>query len=119
MYAKVIQEVCDQSQVDFEEGGVDPGTLEKLKSVSSARQRWHDEQAATSYYEPVVSQSTCEPPWYLISSVQYECVAGMLAWKITGSSTGMRQCREACCGSGGNRWFLRETGAYESILIPA
>lgn len=33
MYAKVIKEVCEQSQVDFEEGGVDQSTLEMLKTV--------------------------------------------------------------------------------------
>src|SRR2546423_9994349 len=33
VYSKVIDTVCEQSQVDFEEGGIDQGTLELLKSV--------------------------------------------------------------------------------------
>ena len=33
MYQKIIEEVCDQSQQDFEEGGVDQATLELLKTV--------------------------------------------------------------------------------------
>lgn len=33
MYDRVIREVCDASQVDFEEGGVDQQTLEDLKKV--------------------------------------------------------------------------------------
>jgi hypothetical protein len=33
VYSKVIDAVCEQSQVDFEEGGIDQGTLELLKSV--------------------------------------------------------------------------------------
>ena len=33
VYAKVIDAVCESSQVDFEEGGVDQGTLELLRSV--------------------------------------------------------------------------------------
>jgi hypothetical protein len=33
VYGKVIDAVCEQSQVDFEEGGIDQGTLELLKSV--------------------------------------------------------------------------------------
>lgn len=34
MFDKVIQEVCDSSQIDFEEGGVDQQTLEDLRKVS-------------------------------------------------------------------------------------
>ena len=33
VYDKVIKVVCEQSQVDFEEGGVDESTLKLLKSV--------------------------------------------------------------------------------------
>jgi hypothetical protein len=33
VYSKVIDAVCEQSQVDFEEGGIDQGTLDLLKSV--------------------------------------------------------------------------------------
>lgn len=35
MFEKVIQEVCDASQVDFEESGVDQQTLHDLREVSS------------------------------------------------------------------------------------
>lgn len=35
MFEKVIQEVCDASQVDFEESGVDQKTLLDLREVSS------------------------------------------------------------------------------------
>lgn len=35
MYSKIIDEVCDASQVDFEEGGVDADTLKLLKQVSN------------------------------------------------------------------------------------
>lgn len=34
MFEKVIQEVCDASQVDFEESGVDQKTLLDLRAVS-------------------------------------------------------------------------------------
>lgn len=34
MFEKVIQEVCDASQVDFEESGVDQQTLHDLREVS-------------------------------------------------------------------------------------
>lgn len=34
MFEKVIQEVCDASQVDFEESGVDQKTLLDLREVS-------------------------------------------------------------------------------------
>lgn len=34
MFEKVIQEVCDSSQVDFEESGVDQKTLHDLRDVS-------------------------------------------------------------------------------------
>jgi hypothetical protein len=33
VYGRVIDQVCEQSQVDFEEGGIDQSTLELLKSV--------------------------------------------------------------------------------------
>lgn len=34
VFDRVIQEVCDSSQIDFEEGGVDQQTLEDLRKVS-------------------------------------------------------------------------------------
>lgn len=34
VYDRVIQEVCEASQVDFEEGGVDQQTLEEMRRVS-------------------------------------------------------------------------------------
>jgi hypothetical protein len=34
VFEKVIQEVCDSSQVDFEESGVDQQTLHNLREVS-------------------------------------------------------------------------------------
>lgn len=34
MFEKVIQEVCEASQVDFEESGVDQKTLLDLRAVS-------------------------------------------------------------------------------------
>ena len=34
VFEKVIQEVCDSSQVDFEESGVDQQTLHDLRDVS-------------------------------------------------------------------------------------
>jgi transcription initiation factor TFIIA large subunit len=34
VFEKVIQEVCDASQVDFEESGVDQQTLHDLRDVS-------------------------------------------------------------------------------------
>jgi protein-S-isoprenylcysteine O-methyltransferase Ste14 len=34
VFEKVIQEVCDSSQVDFEESGVDQKTLHDLRDVS-------------------------------------------------------------------------------------
>lgn len=34
MFDRVIQEVCEASQVDFEEGGVDQQTLEDMRKVS-------------------------------------------------------------------------------------
>lgn len=34
MYDRVIQEVCEASRVDFEEGGVDQQTLEEMRRVS-------------------------------------------------------------------------------------
>jgi hypothetical protein len=35
VYSRIIDEVCDASQIDFEEGGVDAETLKLLKQVSS------------------------------------------------------------------------------------
>ena len=35
VYAKIIQDVLEASQVDFEEGGVDQSTLDKLRKVGS------------------------------------------------------------------------------------
>jgi hypothetical protein len=35
VFEKVIQEVCDASQVDFEESGVDQQTLHDLRDVST------------------------------------------------------------------------------------
>jgi hypothetical protein len=35
VFEKVIQEVCDASQVDFEESGVDQQTLHDLREVST------------------------------------------------------------------------------------
>ena len=35
MFDRVIQEVCDASQVDFEESGVDQQTLLDLRKVSA------------------------------------------------------------------------------------
>lgn len=35
VYSKIIDEVCDASQIDFEEGGVDSETLKLLKQVSN------------------------------------------------------------------------------------
>ena len=34
VFERVIQEVCESSQVDFEESGVDQQTLEDLRQVS-------------------------------------------------------------------------------------
>lgn len=34
MFERVIQEVCDASQVDFEESGVDQKTLHDMREVS-------------------------------------------------------------------------------------
>jgi transcription initiation factor TFIIA large subunit len=34
VFERVIQEVCDASQVDFEESGVDQQTLADLRNVS-------------------------------------------------------------------------------------
>lgn len=33
VFDRVIQEVCDSSQIDFEESGVDQHTLEELRKV--------------------------------------------------------------------------------------
>jgi hypothetical protein len=35
VFERVIREVCEASQVDFEEGGVDQQTLEEMRQVSS------------------------------------------------------------------------------------
>ena len=35
VYDRVIQEVCEASQVDFEEGGVDQQTLEEMRTVGN------------------------------------------------------------------------------------
>lgn len=37
MFDRVIQEVCDASQVDFEESGVDQQTLLDLRRVSESK----------------------------------------------------------------------------------
>ena len=34
VYSRIIDQVCDASQTDFEEGGVDSDTLKLLKQVS-------------------------------------------------------------------------------------
>jgi hypothetical protein len=36
VFERVIREVCEASQVDFEEGGVDQHTLEEMKTVSKS-----------------------------------------------------------------------------------
>lgn len=41
VFDRVIQEVCDASQVDFEEGGVDQQTLEEMRKVSEFLGRLH------------------------------------------------------------------------------
>lgn len=40
MFERVIQEVCDASQVDFEESGVDQKTLLDLREVSDNMQNF-------------------------------------------------------------------------------
>lgn len=54
VYAKVINDVCDASRQDFEEGGVELATLDLLKSVS----KFH-RQPCITLLVPCIIKSSC------------------------------------------------------------
>lgn len=57
VYSRIVNEVIDSSRVDFEENGVDPVTLEELKTVSAPP------FAMASLWPELFSLSSARGPW--------------------------------------------------------
>ena len=117
VYNKIVDAVCEQSQVDFEEGGIDQGTLELLKSVGQDL-IWLSCARRSSVAIRGYSQRSILVLNHFHKTLAVVLTLKMLLWQMV--VAGLLCCTQSDTGAGwGRTGVLEGAGRLRVNFIPA